>query len=115
MRSTPISSPGSSARSSTWVPRLEGATMTSVDGRSRHLGDTVALGPEWLHAELPAILRDTGELGARGADTLGLSTLGFDVDGTTAHLGVADGRLVVRDGVVDDGPVAALDASAFSD
>ena len=89
--------------------------MTTIDYRTRYLGDTVTIGPEWLHDELPAILRDKGALGARGVDVLGLSTLGLEVDGTTAHLTVADGRLEVREGSAADGPVAALDASAFSD
>lgn len=90
-------------------------SMPTIDRRTRYVGDTVTIGPEWLQDELPAVLRETGALGARGVEVLGLSTLGFDVDGTTAHLRVADGRLVVREGKSEDGPVAALDASALSD
>ena len=89
--------------------------MVTIDQRTRYLGDTVDLDAAWLHDELPAILDDTGVLAARGVEVLGLSTLGFDVDGTTAHLCVADGRLVVREGVAGEGPVAVLGASSFSD
>jgi hypothetical protein len=89
--------------------------MTTIDRRTRHLGDTVAIGPEWLHDQLPAILRETGALGARGVGALGLSTLGIELDGVQAQLGVSDGRLAVREGLADGGPVAALDGSAFSD
>ena len=72
--------------------------MTTIDYRTRHVGDAVALGPEWLHEELPSVLRDTEALGARGVEVLGLSTLGFDVDGTTTHLAVANGCLELREG-----------------
>jgi hypothetical protein len=89
--------------------------MTTVDWRTRHHGDAVPLGPEWMQDTLPAILQETGALGARGVDVLGLSTLGFEVDGATAHLTVAGGRLVVREGAAADGPVAVLDAPALSD
>jgi len=64
---------------------------------------------------LPAILRETGGLGARGVEVLGLSALGLDVDGTTAHLAVVDGRLAVREGDPDDGPIAELDPAAFAE
>jgi len=90
-------------------------TMTTIDRRTRSRGDTVTIGPEWLHDELPTVLRDTGALGGRGVEVLGLSTLGFEVDGTTGHLTVANDRLEVQEGAAADGPVAALDASAFSD
>jgi hypothetical protein len=89
--------------------------MTSIDQRTRHVGDTVTIGPSWLHDELPIILRETGALAARGVDVLGLSTLGFEVDGTTAHFAVARDRLEVHEGAAAGGPVAALDALAFSD
>ena len=72
--------------------------MTTIDWRTRFAGDTVTIGPEWLFDDLPAQLRDTGALGARGAEVLGLSLLGFDIDGTTAYLAVVDGQLVVRHG-----------------
>jgi Phytanoyl-CoA dioxygenase (PhyH) len=89
--------------------------MPSIDKRTRFVGDEVELDASWLFDDLPAILRDTGALGARGVQVLGLSTLGFDVDGATAHLAVDDGKLVVREGDADDGPIAILDANAFSE
>ena len=89
--------------------------MTTIDRRTRYAGDAVVLGPDWLPAELPAVLHDTGTLAARGVPGLGLSTLGFVVDGVTAHLTVDDGRLVVRAGSAEEGPVAVLDAAALSD
>jgi hypothetical protein len=89
--------------------------MSSIDERTRYVGDESALAPSWLHEGLPEVLRETGALGARGADVLELGTLGFDVDGVTGHLAVVDGRLTVCDGWPDDGPAAALDAGAFSD
>ena len=89
--------------------------MATIDRRTRSMGDTVAVSAEWLHNELPGILRETGALGARGVEVLGLSTLGFEVDGVAAHLTVVNGTLVVRDGTAADGPIAALDSAAFSD
>jgi hypothetical protein len=88
--------------------------MPTVDFRTRHAGDAVALGPEWLHDTLPAVLRETGPLGGRAVEVLGLSTLGFEVDGDTAHLAAVNGSLTVRAGL-GDGPVAVLDAGALSD
>jgi hypothetical protein len=90
-------------------------SQPTVDRRTRYQGDTVTIGPAWFQADLPAVLRDTGALGAQGVEALGLSTLGFEVDATSAHLTVADGRVEVREGTADDGPVAALDVSALSD
>jgi hypothetical protein len=89
--------------------------MTSIDKRTRFVGDTVPLDASWLFDELPAILEETGRLAARGVDVLALPTLGFDVDGTTAHFAVEHGALAVREGDADDGPIAILDAAAFSD
>ena len=89
--------------------------MTSIDKRTRFVGDTVPLDASWLFDELPAILRETGGLGARGVEALGLTTFGFDVDGTTAYLTVDNGSLVVREGDADDGPIAILAADAFSE
>jgi Phytanoyl-CoA dioxygenase (PhyH) len=89
--------------------------MPTIDRRTRHLGDAVALEAAWLLDELPAVLRDTGTLAAGGVDRLGLTSLGFVVDDVTGHLTVADGQLVVQEGEPDDGPVVALDAAAFSD
>jgi hypothetical protein len=89
--------------------------MVTVDRRTRGSGGAAALGPDWLHDELRDLLRDTGTLGARGVEVLGLSALGLEVDGSRASLTVVDGRLVVRDGAAPDGPVARLDATALSD
>jgi hypothetical protein len=88
--------------------------MTTIDWRTRNAAPTTSLEPEWLHDELPTLLRQTGPLGARGAEVLGLSSLGFDVDGVTAHLTVADGRMIVREGAGGD-TVVAMEAAAFSD
>jgi hypothetical protein len=89
--------------------------MATIDQRTRFQGDAVALDRAWLLNELPDILRETGSLGARGVGVLGLSSLGFEVDGVRAHLVVAGDRLDVREGEADDGPVVALDAAALSD
>jgi hypothetical protein len=89
--------------------------MVTIDQRTRFRGNPVALEPAWLLEGLPEVLSATGPLAARGVEVLGLSTLGFDVDGLAAHLEVDNGRLVVREGVGEEGPVAALDASALSD
>src|SRR5215211_2817459 len=89
--------------------------MTTIDFRTRFAGGTVPLDPTWALDELPAILRETGALAGRGAEYLGLSTLGFDVDGTSAHLARDDDRVVVRPGHADDGPIAVLDTAAFSE
>ena len=89
--------------------------MSTVDRRTRLLGDTVELGAGWLHDELPSILSETGALGARGVEVLGLSPLSLVVDGVTATLAREDGRLVVREGTAEEGLIAALDASALSE
>jgi len=89
--------------------------MTSIDKRTRFVGDTVPLDASWLFDELPGILQETGRLAARVVDVLALPTLGFDVDGTTAHFAVEHGALAVREGDADDGPIAILDTTAFSD
>jgi hypothetical protein len=89
--------------------------MASIDKRTRYVGDTEPLDTSWLFDDLPAMLRETGGLGARGVEVLGLTTFGLDVDGTTAHFAVDDGTLVVREGDADDGPIAVLDPDAFSD
>ena len=89
--------------------------MASIDKRTRYVGDTTTLDTAWLFDDLPTILGDTGDLGARGVEVLGLTTFGLDVDGTAAHLAVDRGKLVVREGDADDGPIAVLDAAAFSE
>jgi hypothetical protein len=89
--------------------------VNTIDQRTRFHGDARALGADWLHDELPAILAETGTLGARGVEVLELSTLGFHVGGVTAHLAVGGDRLEIREGLAEDGPIVALDTSAFSD
>ena len=90
--------------------------MTTIDARTRHLGGTTTLDAgSGSTTSCRDLLRDTGALGARGVELLGLSTLGFEVDGTVAHLAVVDGALARSRGSADDGPVVALDAAAFSD
>src|SRR5436190_11731842 len=89
--------------------------MPTIDQRSRFQGDAVDLEPAWLLEELPDVLHETGTLGARGAELLGLSALSFEVDGLTAHLIVDDDRLVVREGVAAAGAIASLDAAAASE
>jgi hypothetical protein len=73
--------------------------MASIDKRTRFVGDTTTL----------------GGVAARGVEVLGLTTFGLDVDGTTAHFAVDDGTLLVREGDAAAGPIAVLDADAFSD
>ncbi len=89
--------------------------MTSVDLRTRHAGDAVALDASWIVDGLPAVLRETGRLAGRGVEVLALSTLGFEVDGVAGSLVARDGGLVVEPGSADDGPLAVMDAAAFSD
>ena len=80
--------------------------MTTIDWRTRFAGPAEARTAEQLFAELTDRLADTGTLAARGVEQLGLDTLGFDVDGTRAHLVVDGGRLVLREGLAADGVVA---------
>lgn len=89
--------------------------MITIDQRTRFQGDAVALDPAWLLEEFLEVLRETGSLGARGVKVLGLSSLGFETDGVSAHLTVDGERLVVREGAADEGPIAVLDASALSE
>ena len=89
--------------------------MVTIDRRTRYQGDAVDLDADWLHDELPRILHENGALGARGVKVLGLSALSLDVDGVAANLAVDNGSLSVREGLADEGPIAALDASALSD
>jgi hypothetical protein len=89
--------------------------MTTIDWRTRYLGPTQVLDAPQLFADLAERLVDTGALAARGVELLGLPALGFDVEGTTAHLALDGDRVVLRDGLPDDGVVAALDALACSE
>jgi hypothetical protein len=88
--------------------------MTTIDWRTRHAGPADELDAPALFADLARRLIDTGRLAARGVEVLGLPALGFDVDGTAAHLAVDGDRLVLRGGPAPDGVVAALDAWACS-
>ena len=49
------------------------------------------------------------------SQVLDLPPLTFEVDGTAAHLVVADGVLTLREGRAADGPVIGLDATACSE
>jgi hypothetical protein len=89
--------------------------MTTIDWRTRFAGPADERDAQQLFAELTDRLAETGTLAARGVEQLGLDTLGFDVDGTRAHLAVDGGRLVLRDGPAADGVVAELDAWACSE
>jgi hypothetical protein len=89
--------------------------MTTIDWRTRNVGPTELRDAAQLFSDLADRLADTGELAAHGVELLGLPSLGFDVDGTTAHLAVEGDRLVLRDGPPSDGVVAALDAWACSE
>jgi len=89
--------------------------MTTIDWRTRFVGPAHERDAHELFAELTARLADTGTLAARGVAQLGLDTLGFDVDGTHAHLAVDRDRLVLRDGLAADGVVAQLDAWSCSE
>jgi hypothetical protein len=68
-----------------------------------------------LFSDLGARLQDTGGLAARGVQLLDLPPLTFEVDGTAAHLIVADRALTLREGRADEGPVIALDSTACSE
>jgi hypothetical protein len=89
--------------------------MTTVDKRTRFVGAVDVLDAEQLFGDLAERLRDTGGIAARGVQVLDLPPLTFEVDGTAAHLLVADGVLTLREGRAADGPVIALDALACSE
>src|SRR4051794_19921211 len=88
---------------------------TTIDRRTRFAGAAMIMDAEQLFGDLGERLKDTGPLAARGVDLLGLPPLTFEVDGTAAHLVIADGALTLREGRADDGPVIALDATACSE
>jgi len=89
--------------------------MTTIDRRTRFAGAVEVMNAEQLFGDLAERLQDTGGLAARGVQVLGLPPLTFEVDGTAAHLAVADGVLELREGHAADGPVIGLDATAFSE
>jgi len=89
--------------------------MTTIDKRTRLAGSVQITPPEELFADLAERLHETAELAARGVELLGLPPLTFEVEGTVAHLAVADGALRLRSGRAADGPVIALDATACSE
>ncbi len=88
---------------------------TTIDRRTRFAGAAMVMEAAQLFGDLAEQLRDTGPLAARGVELLDLPPLTFEVDGTAAHLVVADGALTLREGRADDGPVIALDATACSE
>ena len=88
---------------------------TTIDRRTRFAGPAEARDAQQLFADLSERLAETGALAARGVELLGLDTLGFDVDGTRAHLAIEGDRLALRDGPAGDGVVAELDAWACSE
>src|SRR4051812_21331524 len=88
---------------------------TSIDRRTRFAGAAMVMDAEHLFADLSERLQDTGRLAARGVDLLDLPPLTLEVDGTAAHLVVANGALTLREGRADDGPIIALDATACSE
>jgi hypothetical protein len=89
--------------------------MKTIDRRTRLAGGAVVMDAGQLFGDLADRLDETGALAARGAERLGLSSLGLAVEGTVAHLVVDDGRLVVRETGTGDGPVAELDAAACAE
>ena len=89
--------------------------MTTIDRRTRFAGAAMIMDAEQLFGDLGERLQETGTLAARGVELLELPPLTFEVDGTAAHLVVADGALTLREGRADDGPVIALDATACSE
>jgi Phytanoyl-CoA dioxygenase (PhyH) len=89
--------------------------MTTVDKRTRFAGAVEVMDAEQLFGDLAQRLQDTGGLAARGVQILDLPPLTFVVDGTAAHLVVADGVLEVREGHAADGPAIGLDATACSE
>jgi hypothetical protein len=89
--------------------------MTSVDKRTRFAGSVQVMDVAQLFGDLAERLDETGALAARGVELLDLAPLTLEVDGTAAHLVVADGALQLREGRADDGPVVGLDAIACSE
>jgi hypothetical protein len=93
-----------------------GALMSTVDFRTRYVGDVVALTPgDFLDAgHLAPLLDANGFDAGPSATRLGLVPLTLDVDGELLTFAVNDGRLTMRHGG-NDTLVVALDGDAFSD
>ena len=89
--------------------------MSTVDFRSRYVGDAVALDVDsFLEQELPALLEARGIDVARATTRLGLPPLTLDVDGEPLTLASDGDRFEARHGSAD-ALVVALDRAAFSD
>jgi hypothetical protein len=89
--------------------------MTSVDKRTRFAGSVEVKDAAQLFTDLAERLDETGALAARGVELLALAPLTLEVDGTAAHLVVADGALRLREGRADEGPIVGLDTTACSE
>ncbi|HVN40214.1 MAG TPA: phytanoyl-CoA dioxygenase family protein [Myxococcota bacterium] len=90
--------------------------MTSLDFRTRRMGDEVALDVgSYCESELPARLAENGRLAARGYASLGLAPLAFEVGDVRRTLRVEGDALALRAGVDDDATHVVLDARAFSE
>jgi hypothetical protein len=90
--------------------------MSTVDFRTRHIGDVVALAPsDFFEAgHLASLLDANGFDAGRSATRLGLLPLTLDVDGELLTFAVNDDRLTMRRGG-NDALVVTLDREAFSD
>lgn len=90
--------------------------MATVDLRTRHQGDVIALDPNtFLDEHLPPLLEAHGPGAGADANRLGLVPLTLDVEGEQLTFAVADDdRLEVRRGT-GDALVVAIDRTAFSD
>jgi hypothetical protein len=89
--------------------------MTTVDKRTRFAGSVEVMDAAQLFGDLADRLQETGGVAARGVQVLDLPPLTLEVDGTAAHLVVADGALSLREGRAPDGPLIGLDAAACSE
>jgi len=88
----------------------------AIDTRTRRNSDIRPLdAAELFDAVLPDAVGLHGELAGRGAAYLGLPPLGLEVDGRSATLDVANGRLRLRSGIASAGVTAVLGADACSD
>ena len=94
----------------TSLPRM------SVDVRTRSVKDVRSLErDEMFDAVLPEALAVHGDLAGRGCSYLGLSSLGFDVDGRTITLTAASGTLRLVSDIDAADVVAHLASDALSD